>query len=179
MTRFSNVDPIQMFNDMIRRFQMGANNLEQSIDKPAEEQLNGLAQLPSFAGPLEFPRGLPMIRIHGGMRADSSSESSESSEETGFKRPIINAFQQGMQHLPEQRRYFHERTSSICERLHRFADLVRSRWNNLVTNQPGIPIWIFICILLSSSAIIWCKSISSLSLLSYHREKNRRLFVHL
>ena len=179
MTRFSNVDPMQMFNDMIRRFQMGANNLEQSIDKPAEgELLKGFAQLPSFAGPLEFPRDLPMIRIHGGIRADSSSESSESSEETGVKRPIIDELKHVMQHPREQRQYFHERTSSIRERLHRFVELVRSRWNRLVADQPAIPIWIFLCILLSSSAIVWCKSISSLSLSLVPSKTNLRV-VHL
>ena len=151
MEQFFNSDPIQMFNDIIRRFQEKANGMEQSIRTSVDQ---GLDKAHPFGSLAELTKNIPLIRIPVNVRADSSSESSEESNE---KRPFLNEMRHVIHHPREHQQYIRERMEPIKGRVHQFFGNLRNEWNDLVRSQPKIPVWIFLCILLSSSAILWCK----------------------
>ena len=149
-----NGDPIQMFNDMIRRFQEKTNIIEESIRKSFEENGKDLLKSPKFGAVSKLVQSIPIVRVSSNLRVDSSSESSEEPHE---KRPFFDEFRHVMQHPREHQQLIHDRMRPISHRLRQFVDNIRAEWSNLVRRQPKIPIWIFLGILLSSSAILWCK----------------------
>jgi hypothetical protein len=84
---------------------------------------------------LELARRLPTMRL-----TDDSSEE-------GDKRTLI---------------YRQESRPSFGDRLRQWFSNVRSQWNNLVSKQPNMPIWIVLALFLSLSAMFWCKYLMSL-----------------
>lgn len=141
-----NSDASQFFNNIIRQFQDKANEFEQSVRQSFEQKVKGLPQSPSEFGPAaKFIQSIPIIRLRTNMHPDSSSESSEQIDD---KRPLLDNFKH-MLHHPR------ERLEPANNRVHQFFTDVRSEWNDLVRKQPKIPVWIFLAILLSSSAILW------------------------
>jgi len=148
-------DPMQMFNDMIKQFQQRANNFEQTIRKSFEGQSQEIPKLPDLGIVSELAKNIPLIRLPNNVRADSSSESSE---EKNDKRPLIDEVKHIIKHPHEHQQYLHERMQPIRSRIQLFFTDVRAGWNELVRKvrkQPKIPIWIFLCLILSSSAILW------------------------
>jgi len=129
------------------------NNFDQTIRKTFEEKSKDLPKLPEFGTISQLAKNIPIIRLPNNIRADSSSESS--SEENKEKRPLINEFKHVIQHPREHQQYVRERLQPLRNRIQQFVTDVRTEWNDLVRKQPKIPIWIFLCILLSSSAILW------------------------
>lgn len=152
-----NGDPVQMFNDMIRRFQEKTNIIEQSIRKSFEENGKDLPKPPEFGAISKLVQSIPIVRVSSNLRVDSSSESSEEPHE---KRPFFNEFRHVIQHPREHQQFVHDGMRPISHRLRQFVDNVRNEWSNLVRRQPKIPIWIFLGILLSSSAILWYMVVS-------------------
>lgn len=144
-------DPIQFFNNIIKQFQERTNQFEQTISKSFDQNSKDLPK-PEFGAISELIKNLPVIRVPGNVRADSSSESSEESSD---KRPLLNEFKHIIQHPRDHQQYLRERAQPINNRVQQFFTDVRSEWNDLVRKQPKIPIWIFLGILLSSSAILW------------------------
>jgi len=138
-------DPIEFFNSIIKQFQEKANHFDQTIRQSLGQNGKDLPQLPDFGRISELAKNIPIIRLPGNIRADSSSESSE---ETNEKRPIFDEFKHLMGHPRES-------VQPIRNRVQQFFTDVRSEWNDLVRKQPKIPIWIFLGILLASSAILW------------------------
>jgi hypothetical protein len=149
---FSSNDPMAMFNDMIKQFQDKANNFDETIRKAFEQKSKEFPKPPEFGTISELAKHIPIIRLQNNVRADSSSESSEENKD---KRPLINEFKHVLQHPREHQQYLRERIQPIRNRIHQFFTDVRTEWNDLVRKQPKIPIWIFLCIILSSSAILW------------------------
>ena len=147
-------DPIQFFNNIFKQFQEKANNFEQSVRQSLEENSKDLPKFPESGAISELVKSIPIVHLPGNVRADSSSESSE---ETNGKRPLLEEFKHIIKHPHEHQRYLHDRVQPINTRVQQFFTDVRSEWNDLVRRQPKIPIWIFLGILLSSSAILWCK----------------------
>lgn len=145
--RLFNGDPVQMFNDMIRRFQENTQAIEQSIRQSLEQNGKELPKPADFGAISSLVKNIPIVRVPGNVRADSSSESSE---ESNVQRPFFNGINHRFPHARE-----HERPAG--NRLQQFVGKLRSDWGNLLRKQPKIPIWIFIGILLSSSLILWCK----------------------
>ncbi|CAF2392494.1 unnamed protein product [Rotaria sp. Silwood2] len=144
MHQFFNNDPIQMFNDIIKQFQDRANNFEQAIRKSFEENSKELPKLPGFESISELPKNIPIIRIPINTNPDSSSEDND-------KAPLINEFRNFVKYPHEH----HQHMGPMPNRFQQFMTDVRSEWNDLVRKQPKIPIWIFLAIFLSSSAILW------------------------
>ena len=146
MHHLLNGDPMQMFNEMIKQFQDRANNFEQTIRKSFEENSKDIPQLPGFESISELPKNIPLIRIPIINNPDSSSE------ENNDKAPLTNQFPH-MGHF--QHRFHHEQMQPMHNRFQQFMSDVRSEWSDLLRKQPKIPIWIFLAIFLSSSAILW------------------------
>jgi hypothetical protein len=148
-------DPMQFFNNIIKQFQEKANQFDETLRKSFEQNSKDLPK-PDFGAISELVKKLPLIPLPGNVRADSSSESSESSsEEQKGKRPLLDEFKHVLQHPRDHQQYLRERAQPIKSRVQQFFTDVRSEWNDLVRKQPKIPIWIFLGILLSSSAILW------------------------
>jgi len=173
--QFFNNDPIQFFNSIVKQFQEKANNFEQSIRKSFEQNANELPK-PDFGSISDLIKSIPINPLPGNVKDDSSSsssESSESSEEKHNKRPLINEFQHIIKYPGQHEQYLRERLQPVNNRVQQFFTDVRSGWNDLVRKQPKIPIWIFIAILLSSSAILWYMVMS----LCRHRPSRSTLSV--
>ena len=151
---------MQMFNDMIRRFQVNTQAIEQSIRQSFEQGSQDLSKPLNLGAISDLVKGIPLVRIPSNVRADSSSESSE---ESTNKRPLINEFKHVIQHPREHQQYVREHMRPVGNRLQQLVTDIRTEWNDLVRKQPKIPIWIFISILLTSSAILWCKYTSTSS----------------
>jgi hypothetical protein len=151
MHRFFNRDPVQMFNDIIKQFQEKSNDFEQSIRKSFEESKE-FPKLPGFQSISDLTKNLPNIRLPNNIRADSSSESSE---EHNNQRPLFDEVKHVIKHPREHQQYLRERMQPINNRVKQFFTDVRTEWNDLVRKQPKIPIWIFLCILITSSAMLW------------------------
>ena len=147
-------DPIQMFNDMIKRFQEKAGEFDQAIRKSFEENSKDLPKPSEFGTISELVKNIPIIRLPTNVRADSSSESSE---ENSDKRPLIDEFRHIIQHPRENQQYIRERMQPVQNRVRQFFTNIRTKWNDLIRREPKIPVWIFLGILLSSSLILWCK----------------------
>lgn len=109
-----NKDPAEFFRDMIQQMSTGASG-----------ELKTLIRL-----------------SNGGVRADSSSESSEEQN-------------MNMKHFVVFRQEHHQ--PSLNGRLHEVVDGVRREWTDLVHRQPNAPIWLLLVLLLSLSALLWCK----------------------
>lgn len=142
-------DPVQFFNNIIKQFQEKANDFEENIRKSFDQNSKEFPKPPEFGSISELVKNIPLIRLPGNIREDSSSESSE---ETNGKRPLVDDIKHAISHP-----HFRERVQPIHNRVKQFFTDVRTEWNDLVRKQPKIPIWIFLGILLSSSAILWCK----------------------
>jgi len=168
--RLFNSDPVQMFNDMIRRFQEHTQSIEQSIRQSFEQASQDLPKPSDLGAVSDLVKSIPLIRIPSNVRADSSSESSEESND---KRPLLKEFKHVIQHPREHQQYVRERMRPVSNRLQQLVSDIRSEWNDLVRKQPKIPIWIFIGILLSSSAILWYMVMSLCS----HRPSRNALSV--
>jgi hypothetical protein len=140
-------DPVQFFNNIIKQFQEKANDFEENIRKSFDQNSKDFPKPPEFGSISELVKNIPLIRLPGNIREDSSSESSE---ETNGKRPLVDDIKHAISHP-----HFRERVQPIHNRVKQFFTDVRSEWNDLVRKQPKIPIWIFLGILLSSSAILW------------------------
>jgi len=150
-------DPIQFFNNIIKQFQEKANEFDEKVRQAFEENSKDLPK-PEFGAISDLVKSIPVVRLPGNVRDDTSSESSsESSEE---KRPLINEFKHVFQHPREHQQYIRERVQPIQNRVKQFFSDVRNEWNDLVRKQPKIPVWIFLGILLSSSAILWYMFVS-------------------
>jgi len=147
-----NNDPLQFFNNIFRQFQEKANHFEQSVRQSIEQNSQDLSKFPQGGAISELVKNIPIVRFPGNIRADSSSESSE---ETNNKRPLIDELKHILKHPREHQQYLEGRAQPINTRVQQFFTDVRSEWNDLVRKQPKIPIWIFLGILLSSSAILW------------------------
>jgi len=143
--RFFSRDPVQMFNDIVKQFQEKANDFEQSVRKSFEET----KEFPTIS---ELMKNLPHIQLPNNIRIDSSSESSE---EHNDKRPLIDEVKHVIQHPREHQQYLRERMQPLNQRIRQFFTDVRTEWNDLIRKQPKIPVWIFLCILITSSAILW------------------------
>jgi hypothetical protein len=169
MQRFFNTDPMQMFNDMIKQLQEGSNDLGQSIRQSLEKNPNELPTVHKFGPVSELVKNIPIMRLPANIRADSSSESSEE----GDKRPLIDEFKHVIKHPREHQQYLRERMQPITNRFQQFFTDVHAKWNDLVRRQPKIPIWIFLGILISSSAILWYMVMS----LCRHTPSRRALSV--
>jgi len=143
--QFFNSDPIQFFNNIIKQFQENANEFDQAIRKSFEQNSKDFPKPPELEAIPQLIKSIPLIRVSGSIRADSSSESNE---EGNDKRPLINEFKHVIHHPREG-------LQPINNRVQQFFTDVRTEWNDLVRKQPKIPIWIFLGILLSSSAILW------------------------
>lgn len=143
--QFLSQDPIQFFNDLIRQFKEKAGQFDQSIRQSIDENSKDLPKFNNFPDVSDLIKTIPIIRLPGNLRADSSSESSEESND---KRPLIDQFKQAI----EQSR---ERVEPANSRVRQFFTNVRGQLNELVVRQPKVPVWIFLAILLSSSAILW------------------------
>lgn len=165
---FMNNDPIQFFNNIIKQFQEKTSDFEQSVRKAFEDNTKGLTKPKELEAVPQLIKAIPLIRIPVNLRADSSSESSE--ETTNDKRPLIDEFKHVFNHPREQQQYIRHRIQPVQNRVQQFFTDVRSEWNDLLRKQPKIPIWIFLGILLSSSAILWCKFLNKkiLSFIYYH-----------
>jgi hypothetical protein len=163
--QFFNTDPVQMFNDIIKRFQEKANGFEESIRKSFEENSKDMPKAPEFGSISELVKSIPIIRLPNNVRADSSSESSE---ENHANRPIIDEFRHVIKHPREHQQYIRERMQPVNNRVQQFFTNIRTGWNDMVRKQPKIPVWIFLGILLSSSAILWCKLKSYLIITKFH-----------
>jgi hypothetical protein len=150
--RLFNNDPIQMFNNIFKQFQGQANNFEEAIRKSFDQQSKEFPKAREFGSISELVKSIPIMQIPNNVRADSSSESSE---EVDGKRPLIGEFKHVIQHPREHQQYLREHMRPIKTRVQQFFADVRTEWNDLVRKQPKIPIWILLCILLSSSAILW------------------------
>jgi hypothetical protein len=150
--QFFNSDPVQMFNDIIRRFQEKSNEFEQSVRKTFEQNSKDLPKPSEFGTISELVKSIPIISLPNNVRADSSSESSEENHD---KRPLIDEFRHVIKHPREHQQYVRERMQPIKNRVQQFFSDVRTEWNDLVRKQPKIPVWIFLGIILSSSAILW------------------------
>lgn len=145
MNQFFGNDPIQMFNDMIRQFHERAKNFEQSIRTSIGE--NGEVQkLPGFDTLPEFPKSIPIIRI-------PLNGFDVSNDEQNDAQRMMNDFQH---HFGQFRHGNVEQKEPENNRFQQFFTDVRTEWNDLIRKQPKIPIWIFLAIFLSSSAILWC-----------------------
>jgi hypothetical protein len=143
-----------MFNNIFKQFQGKANNFEEQIRKSFEQQSKEFPKAREFGSISELVKSIPIMQMPNNVRADSSSESSE---EVDGKRPLIGEFKHVIQHPREHQQYLREHMRPIKNRVQQFFADVRTEWNDLVRKQPKIPIWILLCILLSSSAILWCK----------------------
>lgn len=145
MPHMFNGDPIQMFSEMIKRFQERANAIEQSIRTSFEENSKDFPKLPGFEPIQESANGIPIIHIPLRINADSSS-SEDSRERHPMMKEFLHKFDHHREHMqPAQNRF------------RQFITDVRTEWNDLIRKQPKIPIWIFLAIFISSSAILWCK----------------------
>lgn len=149
-------DPIQMFNDIVRQFQERAKVFEDSIRNSIDEQSKDMPKLPVMEPIPDMIQSIPLIRISSNIRADSSSESSE---ESTNGHSMMNEMRHVMHHSREHQQYMRERLEPVNERVQTTWSNIRNQWTEFVRNQPKMPVWMFIGLLLSSSAILWCKSI--------------------
>jgi len=148
-----NNDPSQFFNNLIRQFQENANQLAQNVPQTLEQRVQDLKkEIPDFGAIPQLIKSIPIIRLPGNVRADSSSESSEQIDD---RRPLVDQVNRFIHHPHEHHQYFDERQRPDNNRVQQFFTDVRSEWNDLVRKQPKIPVWIFLGLLLSSSAILW------------------------
>ncbi|CAF1427496.1 unnamed protein product [Adineta steineri] len=150
--RFFNGDPVQMFNSMIKQFQENANNFEQTIRQSFEQNSKDLPKITELKSISDLVKSIPINPLPGNVRADSSSESSE---ESNVKRPLMGEIRHVFQHPRDHHKFQREHMQPVRGRLHQFIHNVRAEWNDLIRKQPRIPVWILVGILLSSSAILW------------------------
>lgn len=111
-----NKDPSEFFRDMIQQMNTGASG--------------------------EMKTFIRLSNAAGGIRADSSSESSEE-QKTNVKHFVV--FRQE-HHQP-----------ALNGRFQQVVEGVRREWNDLIHRQPSTPIWLLLLLLLSLSATLWCK----------------------
>jgi len=162
--RMFNSDPIQMFNDMLRQIKEKAADFDKTID--GQQQLGS----PDFSPIFHLAQSIPILPIQqqsedkpADKPSDSSSSESSSEEEDKVKQerhPFFVEAKHIIQHPREHQQLIKERLQPLNARLQQFFDDVKTEWNDLVRKQPKIPIWIFICVLLTSSAILWYMAMS-------------------
>jgi hypothetical protein len=150
---FSN-DPVQMFNDMLRQFREKANELDQSFREPFERPQE-LPKPGDFGPVFHLIKSIPIGPLLSNVRPDSSSESSEEKPGQHEKLPLVDEIKHAIKFPREHQQRLRERVQPLHARVQQFFADVRNEWNDLVRRQPKIPIWIFLCILLTSSAILW------------------------
>lgn len=163
-------DPAQMFNDILRQFRERTNEIDQSI-RQSFDRPQDLPKPGDMSPVIHLIKNIPIVPLPNNIRADSSSESSE--EQSNNNRPLIDEFKHIIKHPREQQQRFHERMQPLNARIRQFFEDVRTEWNDFVRKQPKVPIWIFICILLSSSAILWYMAMS----LCRHRPSREALSI--
>ena len=56
---------------------------------------------------------------------------------------------------------FQNKVDSLTDRFHKLADNIRCQWHKLLHKQPKLPIFILLTIFILSSAMLWCKFVSS------------------
>jgi len=154
LDRMFNSDPVQMFNDMLRQFREKATE----IDKSIRDQFERPQELPRLdeSGPVfHLIKTIPIVPLPNNIRPDSSSESSEEKLGQHGKRPLGDEIEHMIKFPREHQQRFRERIYPLHARVQQFFTDVRNEWNDLVRRQPKIPIWIFLCILITSSAILW------------------------
>ena len=84
---------------------------------------------------LELAQRIPTMRLTDDLHLDSSSDD-------------------GVRHTI----FFREETHrSLGSRFQQWVSGVRRQWNDLISKQPNIPIWIVLGLFLSLSAAFWCK----------------------
>jgi len=156
--RVFNSDPFQMFNDMLKQIKEKANE----FDKTLGEQ-------PDFGPVFHLSQSIPILPVQQSEQksvekssdSSSSSESSSEEEKPGRKhRPFIAEMKHIIQHPQEHEKLIKQRIQPLNARLQQFFNDVKTEWNDLIKKQPKIPIWIFICVLLTSSAILWYMAMS-------------------
>lgn len=150
-------DPIQMFNDFVRQFQERAKVFEDSIRNSIDEQSKDMPKLPVMEPIPDMIQSIPLIRISSNIRADSSSESSE---ESSNGHSMMNEMRHVMHHPREHQQYMRERLAPVNQRVETTWSNIRNQWTEFVRNQPKMPVWMFIGLLLSSSAILWYMLVS-------------------
>jgi hypothetical protein len=149
-------DPAMMFKNIFSQFREKAQEFDQMI-RAQLERPQDMPKTGEFGPVFNLIKSIPIMQLPNNVRADSSSESSESSEkhEKDGKRPLFEEMKHVIKHPREQQERLHERVKSLDARIQQFFNNVRTEWQDLVRKQPKLPIWIFLCILLSSSAILW------------------------
>jgi len=139
------------------------NNILQQIREKTNEFEKNLQPLsPS----MENPVGNPVFRLIQSIpvnpkpinKNEKESSSSESSEED--RSPLFDEIKHIVQHPREQQQIIKQRIEPINIRLQQFFNDVKTEWNDLIRKQPKLPVWIFICILLTSSAVLWYMAMS-------------------
>lgn len=150
-------DPIQMFNDIVRRFQERAKIFEDSIRASIDEQSKDMPKSDASQPIPDIVQAIPFIRISTNVREDSSSESSE---ESSNGRSMMNEMRHVMHHPREQQQFIRDHVERVDGQMKETWSNIRNQWNEFVRNQPKMPIWFFIGLLLSSSALLWYMLVS-------------------
>jgi len=101
----------------------------------------------------ERPRSVILIRIR---QHPSAQPSSLNTDPIQMFHHMINQFKMNANRIKQSE----EIPKSFNDRLQRFINDIRSKWNDLVRKQPNIPIWILLAIFLSASAILWYMIVS-------------------
>lgn len=154
MENFFGTDPAEMFNNIIQRFQERAKAFEESIRNTIDEQSKDMPKLEPFAELPRLVQSIPLIRISSNVRADSSSESSE---ESNTDRSSMGDIRNSVEHSDERSSaigdFVETQRSKLGEAVSNFRRQLRNFWRR----EPTTQVWIFIGLLLLSSATLWCK----------------------
>lgn len=142
---FFNKNPADLFNDLIKQWKTETENLSQSKD---------LGQSPEWKTVIHLVKALPLIDSSNGIRADSSSESSEEN---------LNSVKHVFVHRNDHG------SLSVHDRIQKWIYDARQRWNHLVAKQPSIPIWVLLGFFVCLSAFFWYMIVSLCSHAPTHR----------
>ncbi|CAF1268288.1 unnamed protein product, partial [Didymodactylos carnosus] len=154
--RVFNSDPFQMFDDMLKQMKEKASVFEKTFQSSPES-----IEQPNFGPVLHFAQNILSDTKTFDQNEEDSSSSESSEEKDGNikdRHSMINRI--NVQHPREHHQWIQQHVQPINSRLQQFFTNVKTEWNDLIRKQPKIPIWIFICILLTSSAILWYMAIS-------------------
>jgi len=140
---------------MLRQFREKANEIDQSIREQFERPTQDLPKPGEFGTVFHLIKSIPIGSLPNNLRPDSSSESSEEKFGQHEKRPLVDDIKHAFKITREHQQRAREHGQPMNARVQQFFTDVRNQWNDLVRRQPKIPIWIFLCILISSSVILW------------------------
>lgn len=141
---FFNKNPADLFNDLIKQWK---------TETEALGQPNDLAKSNEWKTVVHFVKAIPLLDSASGVRADSSSESSEET---------LNSVKHVFVHHAQG-------SSSLRERFQQWTQDIHQRWNHLVAKQPSMPIWILLGFFICLSAFFWYMIVSLCSHAPTHR----------